>query len=258
MLEKYERPMTADEHAALAASLARPCRAPSFARMCRRLAFWFAAFMVSVVIFGGLAWLIAPAVDGPAWRMALSIAAFVILVLLCLPICLLASCDVLGDYRRARQSKRSYDQTDAPHMQDALESGRAAVCRISAVGVVVVEMSKYDLGSIVLYDLGDGTSFLMWEQDLYDPEDGYFTDQLPQKFEIVRTAAHGLWLGLANCEGKLEPELSIFDEDLPQEFYYHRDSPKSERVVLGRPREVLAGWGYEEDFRGAGCWPARA
>jgi hypothetical protein len=250
MLEKFERPVTAEERASLAESLAKPCPPPSSARLCRRLAFCLAAFVVSAVVFGGLAWGIAPGEGGSDWRMALSIAALFLLVFLCLPVCLLASCDMLGDYRRARQSKRSYDQTDAPHMREALENGRATVCRISAV---VVEMSKYDLGSIVLYDLGDGTSFLMWEQDLYDPEDGYFTDQLPQKFEIVRTEAHGLWLGLANCEGKLDPELSIFDEDLPQEFYYRRDSPKSERVVLGRPREVLAGWGYEEDFRGAGC-----
>ncbi len=113
--------------------------------------------------------------------------------------------------------------------------------------MIVVEQSKYDFGSIVIYDLGDGTSFLMWEQDLYDPEDGYFTDRLPQKFEIVRTAAHGLWLGLANLEGKLEPELKIADEDLPEEFFCRRDLPKSEIVVPGRPREVLVRWGYEED-----------
>ena len=54
MLEKFERPMTAEERAALAESLARPYRGASFAHMCRRLGFWFATFVVSVVIFGGL------------------------------------------------------------------------------------------------------------------------------------------------------------------------------------------------------------
>jgi len=245
--------MTAEERAALAESLSRPRPSPSFAHTCRWLTFCFAAFIVSIVIFGGLAWLIAPANGGSEWRMALSIAAFFILVFLCLPVCLLAARDVLGDYRRARQSKRDYERTYAAQMREALENGRAAVCRIRAVGVIVVEQSKYDFGSIVIYDLGDGTSFLMWEQDLYDPEEGYFTDQLPQKFEIVRTAAHDLWLGLANFEGNLEPELSILDEDLPAALFYRRDSPKSESVLPGRPHEVLARWGYEEDRRGAGC-----
>jgi hypothetical protein len=245
--------MTAEERAVLAESLARPYRGASFAHMCRRLAFWFAAFIVAVVIFGGMAWLIAPADGGSVWRMALSIAAFVILVFLCLPVCLLAACDVLGDYRRARHYKRDHERTRVPHMREALENGRAAVSRISAEGVIVVEESLYDFGSIVIYDLGDGTSFFMWEQDLYDSEDADFTDQLPQKFEIIRTAAHGVWLGLTNFEGKLEPELRICDEDLPEKFFYRRDLPKSESVVPGRPREVLAGFGYEEDGRGAGC-----
>jgi hypothetical protein len=245
MLETYERLMTAEERAGLAKSLARPCPPPSLAHLCRRLAFCFAAFIASAVVFGGLAWAIAPGDRGSDWRMALSIAAFFLLVCLCLPVCLLVAVDLIGNYRRARQHARGYAQTYAGQKREALENGRAAVSRISAVGVIVVEESKYDFGSIVIYDLGDSTSFLMWEQDLYDPEEGYFTDSLPQKFEIVRTAAHGLWLGLANLEGKLEPELRIRDEDLPEALFYHRNSPKSESVVLGRPREVLARFGYE-------------
>ena len=113
--------------------------------------------------------------------------------------------------------------------------------------MIVVEQSQFDLGSIVIYDLGDGRSFLMWADDFYYLDDRNFTAHLPQQFEIIRTAAHGLWLGLANCEGELEAEFKIWDEDMPGKSFDRRNLPTSESVVLGEPREVLARWGYEED-----------
>jgi hypothetical protein len=239
--------MTAEERAGLAESLARPRRARSVAHMLRWLAIWLAVLPAGICVFGGLGWLIGFSDDVPTWRGVLAIVVAATPIFACLMISLMGAGAVIGHYRDCGRYEKDFERTYAPQMREALANGRATVCRISAVGVIVVEESKYDFGSIVIYDLGDGTSFLMWEQDLYNPEDGYFTNQLPQKFEIARTAAHRLWLGLANLEGKLEPELKIYDEDLPEEFFYRRDSPKSESVVPGRPREVLAAFGYEED-----------
>jgi hypothetical protein len=239
--------MTAEERVGLVESLARPRPARSVAHMLRWLAIWLAVLPAGICIFGGLGWLIGLSDDMPMWRVVLAVVVVTLPIFACLIVSLMGAGAVIGHYRDCGRYERNFERTYAPQMREALANGRATVCRISAVGVIVVEESKYDFGSIVIYDLGDGTSFLMWEQDLYDSDGGDFTDQLPQKFEIVRTAAHGLWLGLANREGKLEPELRIRDEDLPEEFFHRRDSPKSETVVPGGPREVLAGLGYEAD-----------
>jgi hypothetical protein len=237
--------MTADERATLADSLARPRPVRSFWDMLRWLAVWLAVLPVGICVFGGLGWLIGVSDDMPIWRIVLVVVVAVLPIFVCLIVSVMGAGAVVGHYRDCGRYERDFQQVDGPRIREALENGGAVVCRISAEGVIVVEESKYDFGSIVIYDLGDGTSFVMWEQDLYNPEDGYFTDQLPQRFEIVRTAAHGWWLGLANCAGKLEPELRLWDEDLPEEFFFRRGSPKSETVVPGRPRDVLARWGYE-------------
>ena len=148
---------------------------------------------------------------------------------------------------RKIRAKQEFEETRGPQIREALEDGRAVVCRIGAVGVTVVEQGQYELGSIVIYDLGDGRSFLMWSHDFYYSDDQNFTADLPQTFEIVRTAVYGLWLGLANCEGQLEAELKIWDEEMPEESLDHSNLPKSESVVPGCPRDVLARWGYQED-----------
>ena len=68
MLEKYERPMTAEERAGLAESLARGGASPSWWRMACWLAIGFAIVVVEFRVFGGgLGWLVPFAARLPNW-----------------------------------------------------------------------------------------------------------------------------------------------------------------------------------------------
>ena len=139
----------------------------------------------------------------------------------------------IGLYRTNTWFRANYEQVVAQHPPQALIDGRASVRRISAVGAIVIEDGEYDFGWIAIYDLGDGTSCWICEEDFrdaggfYDAAKESLIDRLPQNFEIVRTAAEGIWLGLTNCEGKLEPELRIRDRDLPARFFDRGDWPQS-------------------------------
>jgi membrane protein implicated in regulation of membrane protease activity len=245
--------MTAEERAALAESLARGSASPGWWGMAGWLAIGLAMVVVEFRVFGGgLGWLIPFAARLPNWGPPL-VGAIPPVVMFWGPILWLVSAGMFFRAWRKVRAKKEFEQTRGPQIREALEDGRAVVCRVGAVGVIVVEQSQDDLGSIVIYNLGDGRSFVMWSHDFYYLDDRNFTARLPQQFEIVRTAAHGLWLGLTNCEGQLEAELKIWDEDMPEETLDRRNMPTSESVVFGGPREVLARWGYEENLRGAGC-----
>jgi hypothetical protein len=246
VLEKYERPITAEERAALAESLARGSASPGWWGMAGWLAIALATVVVEFRVFaGGLGWLIPFAARLPNW-LAPAVGAIPPVVMFWGPIVWLVAAGMFFRGWRKMRAKREFEQTRGPQIREALEDGRAVVCRVAAVGVIVVEQSQHELGSIVIYDLGDDRSFLMWAHDFYYLDDRNFTARLPQQFEIVRTAAHGLWLGLANCEGQLEAELRIWEEDMPEQFLDRGNLPTSESVVFGGPREVLAGWGYRE------------
>jgi hypothetical protein len=239
--------MTAEVRADLAASLARGGASPS----CWRMACWPAIGIVVVVVEfrvfgGGLGWLVPFAARLPNWCAPL-VGAIPPAVIYGGPILWLVAAGAFVRGWRKIRAKKKFQQTCAPQIREALEDGRAVVCRIGAVGVIVVEQSQDELGSILIYDLGDGRSFLMWSHDFYYSDNRNFTAELPQTFEIVRTAAQGLWLGLANCEGQLEAELKIWDEETPEESLDPSKLPGSESVVPGCPREVLARWGYQED-----------
>ncbi len=245
--------MTAEERAALAESLARGSASPSWWGMVCWLALGLVMVVVEIRVFGGgLGWLVAFGARLRNWGFPL-IGVIPPVVMFGGPIVWLFAATAFFTRLRKLEAKKEFERTRAPQIRQALEDGRAVVCRVGAVDVIVVEQSQYELGSIVIYDLGDGRSFLMWSHDFYDSDDRYFTPQLPQQFDIIRTAAHGLWLGLANCAGQLEAELKIWDEDMPEEALERHHIPASESVVFGGPREVLARWGYVEDLRGAGC-----
>jgi hypothetical protein len=244
VLEKYERPMTAEERAALAESLARGSASPGWWGMACWLAIALAMVVVEIRVFGGgLGWLIAFGARLPNWCAPL-VAAIPPAVMFWGPILWLVAAGMFFRGWRKIRVKKEFEQTRGPQIREALEDGRAVVCRIGAVGVIVVEQSQYDFGSILIYDLGDGRSFLMWSHDFYYSDDRNFTAGLPQQFEIIRTAAHGLWLGLANCAGQLEAELRIWEEDMPEQSLDRSNLPPSESVVFGGPRDLLARWGY--------------
>jgi hypothetical protein len=241
--------MTAEERAALAESLARGSASPGWWGMACWLAIGLVMVVVEFRVFGGgLGWLIPFGARLPNWCAPL-VGAIPPVVMFGGPIVWLFAAGAFFRGFRKIEAKKKFEQTRGPQIRDALADGRAVVCRVGAVGVIVVEQSQNELGSIVMYDLGDGRSFLMWSHDFYYSDDRYFTPQLPQQFDIIRTAAHGLWLGLANCEGQLEAELKIWDEDMPEDALDPHNMPASESVVFGGPREVLTRWGYEEDAR---------
>lgn len=247
MLEKYERSLTAGERAALSESLARGGASPGWWAMAGWLAIIVAMVVIEFRAFGGgWGWLIPLRARLPNWGAPL-VGAILPLVMFGGPIvCLVAGAAILRGVRRL-EARKEFEKTQGPQIRQALEDGRAVVCRVEATGVIVVEQSHYELGSIVIYDLGDGRSFLMWSHDFYYSDDRYFSPQLPQQFDIIRTAAHGLWLGLANCAGQLDAELIIWDEEMPDAPFERSNLPASESIVFGRPQDVLAGWGYHGD-----------
>ena len=146
------------------------------------------------------------------------------------------------------EAEKEFEQTCEPQIREALEHGRAVVCRIGAVGVIVVEQSQYELGSILIYDLGDGRSFLMWSHDFYYSDNRNFTAELPQTFEIVPDGSTGTVAGPCQLRrptgGRTE---NLGRRGARRDRLDHRNLPRSESVVSGCPRDVLARWGYQKD-----------
>jgi hypothetical protein len=239
VLEKSERPFTPEERTHLVESLDRA--PPRRSKWPRRI--WAC---LSVLLFG--IWILSFRVllnANPRW----SELATVVLVVTTLPVCVIAGFGIytlFSGYPREIPYETYFTQQLAPQIRLALEDGRASVCRVKAVGAIVIEeYMEEDLGSAVLFDLGDGTSFYMRGGEIYDFEDEPFIFRLPSQFDLVRTAANDLWLGLVNCAGSLEPELTVSMKDMPEEYVWG-DSPASESVLPGRPRDVLSRLGYED------------
>jgi hypothetical protein len=233
--------MTAEEREKLTTSLeGSVLPAPSRAELVRTLSIWSAVLVVGVLVFGLLGRWMAFSGNVPKGLAVLGVIVATVSSIACMFVSLIRALSAIGQYQAAAWCKTRFEQVHAPVIREALENGRAEVCRVSAVGVIVIEPCTDDFDSIVIYDLGDGTSLFIGE-DLYAHGEPLLK-LLPSRFDIVRTAAHGLWLGLGNCEGKLEPEVRLCDE----ECLYGRVLPESESVVPGRPREVLARLGYEK------------
>lgn len=235
VLETYERPLTADERAILNVQLesgSQPRREEVW-----RFFLCLATFMLGISALVGLvAWL-----EGrPLLVGALGTVLAIVIVIACIA----AGCGAWIVIARQRHDifyATQFVQETAPQIRAALENGRASVCRVTAVGVIVIEeYREEDMRSGYLYDLDDGTSFYVrgHEYDL-DEGDGFF---LPRQFEIVRTAENDLWLGIFNVAGRLEPELHVSMRDMPEGYVW--EDPQPESILPGRPHEVLSILGY--------------
>jgi hypothetical protein len=247
MLEKYERPMTEEERARLAEPPKSDADIPTLAHSLLEISPRLAFLLFVALCFGALGWLIGFGRDVASWRVVLGGIVAIVPIFICLLVALIRIGVVVFLHRASDLIVEAVQPVVASEVQKVVADGRASVCRISAVGAIVIEESKYNSGWIVIHDLGDGTSFWIWQEEFPDPDAGSFIDRLPQKFEIVRTTVDRFWLGLANCEGKLEPELRLRGgRDLPAAFFERDDWPESESLLPGRPRDVLARLGYQE------------
>jgi hypothetical protein len=238
VLEKYDRPLTATERARLA-ELLDP-QWPTRGNMLRWLCLWLAILVIGISILAGIAvWF-----DGrPGWRVVLAGLLAGVTFSVCVVACYGAYLLVTG-YRHGVREATHFAQETAPRIRDALQEGRASVCRVTSEGVIVIEeFLEEDLGSAYIFDLGDGTSYYLRgvEYD-FDEESDIFL--LPSRFALVRTATNHIWLGVFNREGRLEPELTVSMKEMPHEYVWG-DSLASESVLPGRPREILARLGYQ-------------
>jgi hypothetical protein len=115
------------------------------------------------------------------------------------------------------------------------------VLRVTATQVAVIEQSE-DEGSAYIYDLGDG-SCLFLRGDEYAPGDN---DPWPaRRFQVVRTAWSGWFLGVFGAEEPLEPVLTIPMSEMPESFAFSEE-PRSETILPGSPDEVLTKLGHQE------------
>ena len=236
MLEKYERPFNVAERASLAAGLDRG--PPSRRRMLRWLSIWLAIVAVGILILSCIALLF----DGkPGWPALIGAVLAGVTFVACI-IAGYCAYAVVAGYRRTVYYAANFAQKTAPQIRAALQDGRTSVCRVTSVGVIVIEEFE-DEGSAFIYDLGDGTC-------LYLRGEGYYLDNVPgtswpvRQFDLVRAAANDLWLGVFNRERRLEPELEVSMEEMPREYAWG-DSPRSESVLPGRPSDVLSQLGYK-------------
>jgi hypothetical protein len=133
-----------------------------------------------------------------------------------------------------------------PRIRAALEHGGASVCSVTSDGVIVIEESE-DAGVAFIYDLGDGTSFYLRSDDYdYYPDSPDVKDEPwpAHRFEIVRSSANGLLVGVYGASGRLEPLKTVPIEEMPESFLSAQE-PKTETVLPGRPEGVLRRLGYE-------------
>jgi hypothetical protein len=246
MLQKYERPMTEEERARLAEWHTSSAFIPTPRQLWSGMGTPLVALIMLALFFCALGRLIGFSGNVPVWRVVLATIVAGVPMVACVIGALILIFVYMGLYRANTWLRANFGQVVEQQTLIAVGDGRVSVCQVSAVGAIVIGDSEYGFGTILIYDLGDGTSFWLCEADIRDSADGSLNDRLPQKFEIVRTSTDGIFINLANCEGKLEPELRIRDTDLPEDFFESGDSPESESVLPGRPREVLARLGYQE------------
>jgi hypothetical protein len=237
VLETYERPLTDDERAILNVQLESGAQPP-------RNEVWCWSFLCLAILGVGILALVG-LVTWLEGRPVLVGSFGTVLAIVIVVVCIAAGCGawiVIASQRADVFYATQFVQENAPQIRAALENGRASVCRVTAVGVIVIEeYLEEDMGSGYLYDLDDGTSFYLrgHEYDLDDQGDGTF---LPRQFEIVRAAENDLWLGIFNVAGRLEPELHVSMREMPE--WYVWDDPQPESILPGRPREILSRLGY--------------
>ena len=117
--------------------------------------------------------------------------------------------------RKARWQAPNRSFADAHHRRNAaelaraLEDGRVAVKRVSAVAVIEIEPLE-DEGTGYVFDLGDGRVLFLKGQEYVPTPDG---DPWPNTdFELVRTVVHGRFMDLI-CHGTALPPLRVVRRD---------------------------------------------
>ena len=127
----------------------------------------------------------------------------------------------------------------------ALENGKASVCSVKSNRVIVIEETK-DAGVAFIYDLGDGTSFYLRSDDYdYYPESTTGTEKPwpAHRFDIVRSSANDLLVGVFGAREQLEPSQTVPITEMPHSFL-SAEEPKTETILPGSPEEILKRLGH--------------
>jgi hypothetical protein len=109
----------------------------------------------------------------------------------------------------------------------------------------VIEETK-DAGVAFIYDLGDGTSFYLRSDDYdYYPESTTGTEKPwpAHRFDIVRSSANDLLVGVFGAREQLEPSQTVPITEMPHSFL-SAEEPKTETILPGSPEEILKRLGH--------------
>jgi hypothetical protein len=236
VLQKLQRPLTEKERRGLKGLLEHKPFTGVLSSTARWLGLWTAVLALCIFVFvKGLG-----REGGPSqvWRGMVPVA-FILGVLAFYAVYMfVSSCFRLMGYRRQFRRER------LPEICKALEQGGASVCRVTSGRVMVIEGNE-DEEAAYIYDLGDGTSFILRGED-YCPEtaDGADAPWPAGRFEIVRSAANDLLVGVFAGGERLEPAQTVSMKEMPESFW-SGEEPKTETVLPGRPEEVLKRLGYK-------------
>jgi hypothetical protein len=236
VLQKIQRPLTENERRGLKGVLEHVPTAGIASSTLRWLGLWTA--IVALCVFLIVKGLAEEGGRRTVWTMMIPVA-FIFGILACYACYMLA-----GSYFRLSGYRRQFVRDRLPKFREALEHGGASVCLVTSDRVIVIEEFE-DEGSAFIYDLGDGTSFFLRGED-YVPEnaDGTAGPWPARRFEIVRSAANDLLVGVFGASGRLEPIQTVPMKEMPESFW-SGEEPRSETVLPGRPEEILKRLGHQ-------------
>jgi hypothetical protein len=140
---------------------------------------------------------------------------------------------------------RKFRKDMVEQIRAALENGNASVCSVESNRVIVIEEAKDD-GVAFIYDLGDGTSLYLRSESCEYYTESITGEEEPwpaRRFDIVRSAANDLLIGVLGADERLEPSQTIPMTDMPGSFEF-AEEPKTETILPGSPEEIL---GHEPD-----------
>lgn len=138
---------------------------------------------------------------------------------------------VLGFFRWRGYAKQFHRNVN-PKVRDALAAGLVEVKRVEVKEAIEIEEFE-DEGSGWIFDIGEGQCLVLKGQS-YFPDDKQ--SAWPNtSFEIVRTAKHGLWVGIFCFGNALKPLQTVPTSEFPEEFIWG----EMESVQQGSLLEVL-------------------
>jgi len=138
---------------------------------------------------------------------------------------------VQGYFRWGHYAKRFRAETST-QIAAALKNGLVESKSVIATRVIEVEEFE-DEGSGYVFEIDSNRSLILKGQRYFPAEDSM--EWPNDKFEIVRTQAHELWIGIF-CHGKkLEPCRRIETQDCDPEFVW----AEIEEIFSGTPEEYL-------------------